>query len=151
MVPRDVGEGGRVPAAGSSSRRLATFTSTESTSDPVEVAAALGMPEAKLIGGNIIGSLQFSSGDRERGLLTEAGSSFSFPLMEKRLMASGVSQMLQDVKYLSLKAFVSSSCASRQLRIDNERTSQLARMEECEVVLEKEKNCSRGGTRCCTC
>ena len=48
-----VGEGGRVPPAGSSSRRPATFTSTESsgyhvsTSNPVEVAATLGMPEAK--------------------------------------------------------------------------------------------------------
>jgi len=52
------------------------------------------MPDAKLIGGNIVGSLQFSSGDQERGLLTEAGSSFGFPLMEKRLMVSGVSQML---------------------------------------------------------
>ena len=105
------------------------FTSIESsgyhisTSDPVEVAAALGMPEAKLIGGNIVGSLRFSSSDRERRFLAEAGSSFGFPHMEKRLMASGVSQMLQDVEYLSLKAFVSSCCASRQLRIDNKRTS----------------------------
>ena len=71
MVPTvAVGEGGRVPAAGSSSRRP---TSTESsgyhvsTSDPIEVPAALGMPEAKLIGGNIVGSLRFSSSDRERG------------------------------------------------------------------------------------
>ena len=54
-------------------------------------------------------------------------------------MASGVSQMLQDVEYLSLKAFVSLCCASRQLRIDNERTSQLARVEEHVVALEKEK------------
>jgi hypothetical protein len=66
------------------------------------------MPDAKLIGGNIVGSLQFSSGDRERGLLTEAGSSFGFPLMEKCLMASGVSQMLQDIEDLSLKAFIAS-------------------------------------------
>ena len=51
-----VGEGGRVPATGSSSQRPATFTSKESsgyhvsTSDLVEVAAPLGMLEAKLIG-----------------------------------------------------------------------------------------------------
>ena len=51
-----VGEGGRVPAARSSSRRPAMFTSTESsgyhvsTSNPVEVVATLGMPDAKLIG-----------------------------------------------------------------------------------------------------
>ena len=54
-------------------------------------------------------------------------------------MASRVSQMLQDVEDLSLKAFVASRCASRQLRIDNERTSQLARVEERVVALEKEK------------
>ena len=133
-----VGEGGRVPAAGSSSRRP---TSTESsgyhisTSDLVEVAAALGMPEVKLIGGNIVGSLRFSSNDRERGFLAEAGSSFGFPLMEKCLMSTGVSQILQDVEDLSQKAFVASRYASRQLRTENERTSQLTRMEERVVAL----------------
>ncbi|XP_039815215.1 translation initiation factor IF-2-like [Panicum virgatum] len=98
------------------------------------------MSEAKLIGDNIVGSLRFSSSDRERRFLAEAGSSFGFPLMEKRLMSTGVSQILQDVEDLSLKAFVASRCASRQLRIDNERTSQLARMEERVVALEKEKS-----------
>jgi hypothetical protein len=97
------------------------------------------MPEAKLIGDNIVGSLRFSSSDRERRFLAEASSSFGFPLMEKRLMSTRVSQILQDVEVLSLKAFVASCCASRQLRIDNERTSQLARMEERVVALEKEK------------
>ena len=58
-----VGKDGQLPPAGSSVRRPATSTSMESsnyhvsTSDPVEVAAVLGMPEAKLIGGNIIGTL----------------------------------------------------------------------------------------------
>jgi hypothetical protein len=62
-----------------------TSTSTESssyhvsTSNAVEVATVLGMPEAKLVGGNIVGSLRFSSSDRERRFLTEAGSSFGFP------------------------------------------------------------------------
>ena len=60
------------------------------------------MPEAKLIGGNIVGSLRFSGSDRERKFLAEAGSSFGFPLMERRLMASMVSQILQDVEDLSL-------------------------------------------------
>ena len=110
-----------------------------STSNPVEVASALGMPEAKLIRGNIIGSLRFSRNNRERRFLAEAGSSFGFSLMQKRLMSTGVSQILQDVEDLSLKAFVASRCASRQLRIENERTSQLARMEERVVALEKEK------------
>jgi len=90
-------EGAKFPEAGSPSRRPAAYTSTESsnyhvsTSNPVEVAAALGMPEAKLIGGNIVGSLRFSSSDRERRFLAEASSSFGFPLMERRLIASGVS------------------------------------------------------------
>ena len=90
------GEGGQLPTAGSTGRRPTLSTSTESssyhvsTSNPDEVAATLGMPEAKLIGGNIVGSLRFSSSDRERRFLSEAGSSFGFPLMERRLMASGV-------------------------------------------------------------
>ena len=111
-----------------------------STSDPVEVAAALGMPEATLIGGNIVGSLRFSSSDRERRFLAEAGSSFGSQLMEKRLMASRVSQILQDIEDLSLKAFVASRCASRQLKNVNERTSQLAGLEERVANLEKEKS-----------
>ena len=80
--------------------RPAVSTSMESssyhvsTSDPVEVAATLGVPEAKLIGGNIVRSLRFSSSDQERKFLAEAGGSFSFPLMEKRLMATGVSQIV---------------------------------------------------------
>ena len=39
--------------------------------------------------------------------------------MKRCLMASGVSQILQDIEDLSLKAFIASRCASRQLRIDN--------------------------------
>jgi len=110
-----------------------------STSDPVEVAAVLGMPEAKLIGGNIVGTLRFSSSERERRFLTEAGSFFCFPLMEKHLMATGASQILRDVEDLSLKAFIASRCAFRQLGIDNERASRLAGMEERVASLEKEK------------
>ena len=64
-----VGEDSQLPPIGSSVRRPAMSTSTESsschvsTSDPVEVAAVLGMPKAKLIGGNIIGSLRFSKSE----------------------------------------------------------------------------------------
>ena len=97
------------------------------------------MPEAKLIGGNIVGSLRFLSSDRERRFLAEAGSSFGFPLMEKCLMSIGVSQILQYIEDLSLKAFVASRCTSRQLRIDNERTSHLVGVEERVASLEKEK------------
>ena len=124
--------------------RPVTSTSMESsnyhvsTSDPVQVVAALDVGEAMLIGGNIIGSLRFSSSDRERKFLAEARGSFSFPLMEKHLMASGMSQMLQDIEDLLLKAFVASRCASRQLRIDNDRVFQLAKAEERATVFEKE-------------
>ena len=97
------------------------------------------MPEAKLIGDNIVGSLRFSSSDRERRFLAEAGSSFGFSLMEKCLISTRVSQILQDVEDLSLKAFVASRCASCQLRIDNEWTSHLAGVEERVASLEKEK------------
>ena len=51
------------PEAGPMGSRPAMSTSMESssyhvsTSDPVEVAATLGVPEAKLIGGNIVGNL----------------------------------------------------------------------------------------------
>ena len=64
--------------------RPATSTSMESssyhvsTSDPAEVAAVLEMPAAKLIGGNVVRSLRFSSSVRERQFLAEAGGAFSF-------------------------------------------------------------------------
>ena len=47
--------------------------------------------------------------------------------------------MLQDVEDLALKAFVASRYTSCQLRIDNERTLQLAGMEERVASLEREK------------
>ena len=99
------------------------------------------MPDAKLIGGNVIGSLRFSSSDRERRFLAEAGGSFGCPLMERCLMATGMSQILQDVEDLSLKAFVASRCASCQLQIDSDRASQLTEAEERVESLEKRKGC----------
>ena len=54
-------------------------------------------------------------------------------------MASGVSQILQDVEDLSLKAFIASRYASRQLRMNNKRASQLAGAEKHVASLEKEK------------
>ena len=54
-------------------------------------------------------------------------------------MSIGVSQILQYIEDLSLKAFVASRCTSRQLRIDNKRTSHLAGVEERVASLEKEK------------
>ena len=59
------------------------------------VATELGAkPTAVRLGGKIVKSLHFESRDRQRELLAEAGGSFSFPLMEKDLMASGLTNML---------------------------------------------------------
>ena len=62
--------------------------------DPAEVAESLGASGAKLIGGQVIGSLRFEGRDREREFLGEAGASFCFPLMEKRLMNTRVANAL---------------------------------------------------------
>ena len=53
-----------------------------STSDPAEVVSALGASDAKLIGGQVVGSLRFESRNREREFFADAGGSFCFPLME---------------------------------------------------------------------
>ena len=47
---------------------------------------ALGMKHAKLIGGQVVGKIRFESGQHERDYLAEAGGSFCFLLMERRLM-----------------------------------------------------------------
>ena len=47
--------------------------------DPREVTDALGASGAKLIGGQVVGSLCFKSRDHERQFLAEAGGSFCFP------------------------------------------------------------------------
>jgi len=62
--------------------------------------------------------------------------------MIARFMSSyklGVTQMLHDIEDHSLKSFVASRCASRQLRVDAKRSARLARAEERVVSLEKEK------------
>ena len=93
-------EGLKPPEPRPAKPRPAVSTLTESSSyhvsssDPIEAAATLGASNTKLIEGNVVGSLQFSSCDQERKFLAEAGGSFSFTLIEKRLMATGVSQML---------------------------------------------------------
>jgi len=63
--------------------------------DPAAVAEALGASGAKLIGGQVVGSLRFESRDREREFLFEAGASFCFPLMEQRLMNTDAANALQ--------------------------------------------------------
>jgi len=65
--------------------------------DPEAAAVELGAkPTAVRLGGNIVKSLRFESRDRERGLLAAAGESFCFPLMEKDLMVSGRSNILES-------------------------------------------------------
>ena len=107
--------------------------------DPVEVAEALGALGAKLIGGQVIGSLQFESRDREREFLVEAGRSFCFPLMEKRLMNIGAANALQCAEDLALKSFVAACCARRQLEVEAVATSRVAELEEMVSALQKEK------------
>jgi hypothetical protein len=110
-----------------------------SPSDPAEVAAKLGVTGAKLIGSNIVGSLRFESNDRERVFLAEAGDTFCFPLMERRFMRAGLENMLQSAQDLALKSFVASRYAAHQLRLDDEKSSRLSKLEKKMVALEKEK------------
>lgn len=77
-----------------------------SLEDPAVAAVELGASGAKLIGGNVIGSLQFKSQDREHKFLSQAGASFCSPLMEKELMKSGVPNMLECTQDLALISFV---------------------------------------------
>ncbi|KAG2571459.1 uncharacterized protein LOC120640649 [Panicum virgatum] len=110
-----------------------------STSDPEEVATQLGVSEAKLIGGNVVGSLRFESRDCERSFLASASHSFSFPLLERRLMRTGVPNMLQCAEDLALKSLVASRCAAWQLRAEGMQSSRAAELEERIAALEKEK------------
>ena len=65
--------------------------------DPEAAAVELGAKlTAVRLGGNIIKSLRFESRDRERELLAALGDSFCFPLMEKDLMGSGLSNILES-------------------------------------------------------
>ena len=120
-------------SSGDSSRYLVD------NADPVEVAEALGASGAKLIGGQVIGSLRFESCDREHEFLAEAGGSFCFPLMEKRLMNTGAANSLQCAEDLALKSFVAARCARRQLEVEVGASSWVAELEEMVSVLQKEK------------
>ena len=52
------------------------------------------MRHAKLIGSQVVGKIRFESGQHERDYLAEAGGSFCFPLMERRLMLTGARNTL---------------------------------------------------------
>jgi len=116
--------------------------------DPEAVAMELGAkPAAVHLGGNIVKSLRFESWDRERGLLAEAGDSFCFPLMEKDLMGSGLSNILESAQDLSLKAFVAASCAAQQLAVEDRSKVVVADLETKVASLEKEKAEQKKGPR----
>lgn len=65
-----------------------------SPSNPADVVVALGALGARLIGSQVVGSLRFESVEHERSFLCEAGDSFCFPLMERRLMRTGAGHAL---------------------------------------------------------
>ena len=98
--------------------------------DPVEVAEALGASGAKLIGGQVVGSLRFESCDWEREFLAEVGGSFCFPLMEKRLMNTGAANALQCTEDLALKSFVAARCSRKLLEAEAEASSRVAELEK---------------------
>ena len=108
--------------------------------DPEAVAVVLGAkPAAVRLGGKIIKSLRFESRDRERELLAEAGGSFCFPLMEKDLISSGLTNMLESAQDLSLKAFHAARCAARQLAAEESSRAAVADLEAKVAPLEEEK------------
>ena len=108
--------------------------------DHEAVATELGAkPTAVRLGGKIVKSLCFESRDPERELLAEAGGSFCFPLIEKDLMASGLTNMLESVQDLSLKAIVVARCAARQLAAKESSRAVVADLEAKVAALEEEK------------
>ena len=62
-----------------------------SQSVPSEIAEALGMRHAKLIGGQVVGKIRFESGQHEQ---------------ERRLMLTGAKNTLQCAEDLALKSYV---------------------------------------------
>ena len=80
--------------------------------------------------GQVVGCLRFKSRDREREFLAEAGASFCFPLMEKRLMNTRATNSLQCTEDRALKSFVAARCARRQLEVEAGASSRIAELEE---------------------
>ena len=72
--------------------------------------------------------------------MAEAGGSFCFPLMEKRLMDTRAANALQCVEDLALKSFVAARCARTQLEVEIGASSWVAELEEMVSVLQKEKS-----------
>ena len=91
-------------SSSSSSKESSSFL--VSPSNPMEVAPALGAFEARLIGGQVIDSLRFMSGEHERRYQSEAGDAFCFSLIERRLMRLGTDHALWCTENLSLRSVV---------------------------------------------
>ena len=83
-----------------------------------------------MIGGQVVGSLRFESGEHEWGFLSEAGDSFCFPLMERRLMRTGAGHALRCVEDLALKSYVAARCARRQLAAERGEPLRMAGLEQ---------------------
>ena len=77
------------------------------------------MRNAKIIGGQVVGKIRFESRQHERDYLAEAGDSFCFLLMERRLMLTGAANALQWAEDLARKSYVAARCASRLLRAES--------------------------------
>ena len=69
------------------------------------------MRHAKLIGGQVIGKIRFEGGQHERDYLSEAGGSFCFLLMERKLVLTGARNAFQCAEDLALKSYVAARCA----------------------------------------
>jgi len=100
-----------------------------SQSNPSEIAETLGMRNAKIIGGQVIGKIRFESGQHERDYLAEAGDSFCFPLMERRLMLTRAANALQCAEDLALKSYVVARCASRLFRVERDQPLRIVSLE----------------------
>ena len=109
-------------------------------SEHQQVAEPLGASGAKLIGGQVVGSLRFESRDKEREFLAEAGESFCFPLMEQMLMSTGAANALLCAEELALKSFVATRYARRWMEVEVGSSSRIAELEERVSALQKEKN-----------
>ena len=131
MSSDDSGDRGKDRPNGANSEKVAAAASSASSgsssessgylvgrSDPAAVAEALGASRAKVIGGQVIGSIRFESRDREHKFLAKAGVSFCFPLMEPRLMNTGAANTLQFTEDLALKSFVTARYTQRQMEVE---------------------------------
>jgi len=142
VVDSDVPEKGKQVAAegnmdDSNSSDSSAYLISQSV--PSEIAEALGMSHAKLIGGQVVGKIRFESGRHEQDYLAEAGGSFCFPRMERRLILTGTRNAVQCAEDLALKSYVAARCASRLLDAERDQPICIASLEQKARGLEEEK------------